>query len=75
MVFTKKFLIQPWINLKEYENQICDIRVSIQKNRKNKWVMSGIVCRMAQNNKIATNIFQGKRPFHIPWFNIFFLLH
>jgi glutathione synthase/RimK-type ligase-like ATP-grasp enzyme len=55
------YLIQQWIDFKKYEGEKFDIRTSVQKNSEGKWIVTGIVTRVAGQGGIVTNVAQGGR--------------
>lgn len=55
------YLLQPWIDFKTFENAKFDIRTSVQKDKKGKWQVTGIVTRVAKKDGIVTNVAQGGR--------------
>jgi glutathione synthase/RimK-type ligase-like ATP-grasp enzyme len=58
---SSSYLIQQWISFKNYEDGKFDLRISVQKNGKSYWKVTGIVARVAKKNGIVTNIAQGGR--------------
>lgn len=55
----RSYLVQKWINFQELEGNKFDIRVSVQKDKRGEWIISGMVVRQAAKDGIVTNIAQG----------------
>lgn len=55
------YLIQRGIPLKTYEGQPFDIRVSVQKNGKGEWSVTGMVAKVANPRNKLSNLAQGGR--------------
>ena len=55
----RKYMIQQGIPLKEYKGNKFDIRVSPQKNRHNRWQVTGMIARIAPPGWLVTNLDQG----------------
>lgn len=53
------YYIQKWITFTNYEGKKFDIRTSVQKNKNGKWIVTGIVVRIARKDCFVTNIAQG----------------
>ncbi|GAE26072.1 hypothetical protein JCM9140_2100 [Halalkalibacter wakoensis JCM 9140] len=53
------YVVQEYIPLSEYEDNVYDLRVSCQKNEKGKWQVSGIVGKVANEGNFITNVAQG----------------
>jgi len=54
-----KFLIQERIALAEYNNNPFDLRVSVQRNGKGEWQVTGIVGKVAKTGHFVTNVARG----------------
>ncbi|WP_128894381.1 YheC/YheD family protein [Longirhabdus pacifica] len=52
---TRKYIVQRGIRLLKYRKRWTDIRVWVQKNKKNDWVVTGMVVRVSKRGKIITN--------------------
>jgi YheC/D like ATP-grasp len=59
----KRYLIQQGIPLARYEGKTFDIRVSVQKNREQKWSVSGMVAKVANQKNKLSNLARGGRAF------------
>ncbi|MGD8191569.1 YheC/YheD family protein [Brevibacillus ginsengisoli] len=55
----KPYMVQKGIHLLKYNNRPFDIRIMVQKNQKNKWEVSGKLCRVAHPKKVVTNVLRG----------------
>jgi glutathione synthase/RimK-type ligase-like ATP-grasp enzyme len=53
------YMLQQWIDFKQYEGSSLDIRTSVQKNENGQWALTGIVARVAKKDGIVTNVAQG----------------
>jgi len=60
-----KYIVQEGIVLLKHNNHPFDIRVMVQKNEKGILVVTGIIGRRAQRNKIVTNYHSGGTPLPI----------
>ncbi|CAN7749993.1 YheC/YheD family protein [Paenibacillus sp. LjRoot56] len=58
----KTYLVQKAIHLLHYQGLPFDLRIMVQRNRKRKWEVTGIVGRLAMPNKVVTNYHSGGRP-------------
>ncbi|MBS4203237.1 YheC/YheD family protein [Lederbergia citrea] len=58
-IFKQNYLFQTYIPLLNVNERPFDVRVVMQKYKKNKWVCSGIECRIAGENEDLTNIARG----------------
>ncbi|MFM1650905.1 YheC/YheD family protein [Brevibacillus sp. B_LB10_24] len=58
-VGNRRFLIQQGIKLAHYKDRTFDIRVSIQKNGKRLWSVSGMVAKLANRYNKLSNLAQG----------------
>lgn len=58
-VLNEKYLYQTYIPLLKVNNRPLDVRVVMQKKNKEKWICSGIECRVAGKNEVLTNIARG----------------
>lgn len=59
LVGNRKFLIQQAIPLATYEGSTFDIRISVQKNGERKWVVSGMVAKVANPDNKLSNLARG----------------
>ena len=57
---SRKYLVQRGLRLAKYKGSIFDIRVYMQKPH-SKWVVSGMIARVAAPNRYVTNYHQGGR--------------
>ncbi|WP_400163439.1 YheC/YheD family protein [Brevibacillus sp. TJ4] len=55
----RRFLLQQGISLARYEDKTFDIRVSVQKNGENEWVVSGMVAKVANKKNKLSNLSRG----------------
>lgn len=53
------FLVQQWIEFKEFNHRPFDMRAVVQKNGKNKWQLTSRVARVANEHGLITNLNQG----------------
>jgi hypothetical protein len=58
------FIVQQGIHLKRYKGQRFDFRVSPQKNRNDRWQVTGMIGRLAASGWDVTNIDQGGKIIH-----------
>ncbi|UKS29580.1 YheC/YheD family protein [Paenibacillus sp. HWE-109] len=58
----KAYLVQKGIPLLRYQGLPFDLRIMVQRNQQRKWVVTGIVGRVALPNKVVTNYHSGGRP-------------
>ncbi|KHF39856.1 YheC/YheD family protein [Halalkalibacter okhensis] len=56
-----KFIVQQGIPLATFEGNKFDFRVSPQKNKLNRWQVTGVMARVASNGFDVTNVDQGGR--------------
>ncbi|MEJ8546006.1 YheC/YheD family protein [Brevibacillus borstelensis] len=61
----KRYLIQQGIPLARFEGKTYDIRVSVQKNREQKWCVSGMVAKVANQKNKLSNLARGGRAFSL----------
>lgn len=55
------YIVQQGIQLTSYNNRPYDLRVLVQKNKKGKWVFTGIGARVAGEKSITTHVPRGGR--------------
>ncbi len=55
----RQYLVQQGISLMKYEGNPVDFRVSLQKNGKGRWQLTGIVGKIAKKKSIVTNLHCG----------------
>ncbi len=55
----RRFLVQQGVKLATYKGQTFDIRVSVQKNGKRLWTVSGMVAKVANPHNKLSNLAQG----------------
>lgn len=55
----KSYMVQKGIYLLKYKNRPFDIRIMVQKNVKDQWEVSGMLCRVAHPQKVVTNVLRG----------------
>jgi hypothetical protein len=65
----RKFLVQQAVPLAKYEGSTFDIRVSVQKNGERKWVVSGMVAKVANPLNKLSNLARGGRA--VPVIQVF----
>jgi hypothetical protein len=53
------FLVQGWICFQEYRGRPFDIRVVVQKNKRNRWQVTSRLARVAGEKGYVTNLYQG----------------
>lgn len=58
----RPYLVQKGIHLLKYKGRRFDIRVMVQRNRKQAWEMTGMIGRVAHPRKIVTNYHSGGKP-------------
>lgn len=54
-----KYIIQERIALAEYNNNPFDLRVSVQRNGKSEWQVTGMVGKVAKTGSFVTNVARG----------------
>ena len=74
------YLVQPYINCRTKSGSVYDLRLHVQKNGENKWVLTAAYPRIAQGCSVVSNISKGastnylepflKYEFGDEWFNI-----
>ncbi|WP_044337149.1 YheC/YheD family endospore coat-associated protein [Rossellomorea aquimaris] len=64
-VFSYPYLYQTYIDLLKIEGRPFDVRVVMQKTEEDKWICSGIECRVAGINEELTNIARGGKALHL----------
>jgi len=57
--FHENYLIQKYLNLAKVNDSVFDIRVVVQKEKKDEWKITGIECRVAKIKTLITNISRG----------------
>lgn len=55
----RKYLVQQGISLMKYKENPVDFRVSLQKNGKGRWQLTGMVGKIAKRKSIVTNLHCG----------------
>lgn len=55
----KVYLVQRGIHMLTYHHKPFDLRVMVQQSQSKKWVVTGMIGRVAEMNKIVTNIHNG----------------
>lgn len=55
----KRYLVQQWISILKYKGKPFDIRVAVQKTKKQNWKVTSCVARVAARKGIVTNLHQG----------------
>lgn len=61
---SQKYIVQHGISLAQINGRPCDIRVLLQKPV-DKWIISGMIAKVAAPGKIVTNYCKGGQPFEI----------
>ncbi|NOJ73315.1 YheC/YheD family protein [Paenibacillus alvei] len=62
---SKKYIVQQGIDLLHWEDRPFDLRIMVKKQEDESWKNEGILGRVAQSNKIVTNIRSGGSPVSI----------
>jgi hypothetical protein len=65
LVGTRKHLVQQAIPLAHYEGSTFDIRISVQKNGERRWVVSGMVAKVANPANKLSNLARGGRAVRV----------
>ncbi len=60
------FLVQQWIDFKQFKGRPYDIRAVVQKNGKNQWQLTSRVARVANGKGQITNLNQGGEMVSFP---------
>ncbi|WP_128894682.1 YheC/YheD family endospore coat-associated protein [Longirhabdus pacifica] len=55
----EKYIIQPFLSLKDAQNRAYDIRALVQKNKNGKWDVTGITVRRGYTGSITSNLHGG----------------
>lgn len=55
----RKVLIQKWIDIRDKQERVYDIRILMQKNNEGKWNLTGMGLRLGTDNKITSNLKSG----------------
>lgn len=55
----RSYIAQKQINLLQYEGNIIDVRILVQKNQRGKWETTGVACREGRRGSITSNISSG----------------
>lgn len=63
--FLRNYIIQKYINLAKIDKAVFDIRIVMQKIKKDLWQCTGSECRVAVKNSFITNISRGSEPMGI----------
>jgi glutathione synthase/RimK-type ligase-like ATP-grasp enzyme len=59
------YLLQPWIDIRNKEGNVFDIRVLVQKNRLGEWQLTGMGVREATDGKITSNLKSGGNAYPV----------
>lgn len=62
---SNQYLLQPWIDIRNKEGNVFDIRVLVQKNRLGKWQLTGMGVREAADGKITSNLKSGGHAYPV----------
>ncbi|MFE5317998.1 YheC/YheD family protein [Paenibacillus sp. NPDC056579] len=62
LLLKRRYVLQKGIRLLRIKQRPFDIRVMVQKNRNRKFVVTGIIGRLAKEGKIVTNYHSGGTP-------------
>ncbi|HJV46283.1 MAG TPA: YheC/YheD family protein [Bacillota bacterium] len=59
LLSTNKYIVQKWIDIRDRDGHIYDIRVLVQKNKFGQWQLTGMGIRQANEEKITSNLSGG----------------
>ncbi len=58
-IYAKKYIIQDFLNLKQIDGAVFDVRVVLQKTTEKNWICTGTEVRKARKGQYLTNIARG----------------
>jgi glutathione synthase/RimK-type ligase-like ATP-grasp enzyme len=61
----RKYLVQKWLDLRNQNGNVYDVRVVMQKERQGNWTFIGMGIREGGRGKITSNLKSGGRPFEV----------
>lgn len=61
----ERYLVQKWVDIRDQNGSVFDIRVLMQKNGSARWVLTGMGVRQGSQEKITSNLTGGGQAFPV----------
>jgi hypothetical protein len=61
----KRYIVQKWIDIRDQDGCVYDIRVLMQKNANSEWNLTGMGVRQGEKEKITSNLKGGGHAFEV----------
>jgi glutathione synthase/RimK-type ligase-like ATP-grasp enzyme len=59
LLTSKNYIVQKWIDIRDRDGHVFDVRVLVQKNQHGSWQLTGMGIRQAAKDKITSNLTGG----------------
>lgn len=65
LIENRKYIVQKWVDIRDRQGSVYDIRVLVQKNHVGQWQLTGMGIRQGESKKITSNLTGGGQAFQV----------